>query len=78
MDYCSVHDTNIARAFLLQKKMIRIITGNEYRAHSEPFCASELLTIPDLFNLNSYLNFITNYPINSCRNISMDTRCHTR
>ena len=43
--------TDIARAFLLQKKMIRIITGSEYRAHSEPlFKASELLTIPDLFN----------------------------
>ena len=65
--------TDIARAFLLQKKMIRIITGSEYRAHSEPlFKASELLTIPDLFNL-SYLNFITNYPVNSCRNISMGT-----
>ena len=45
--------TDIAKAFLLQKKMIRIITGSEYRAHSEPlFKASELLTIPDLFNLN--------------------------
>ena len=44
--------TDIAKAFLLQKKMIRIITGSEYRAHSEPlFKASELLTIPDLFNL---------------------------
>ena len=33
--------------------MIRIITGSEYnRAHSEPlFKTSELLTIPDLFNL---------------------------
>ena len=32
--------------------MVRIITGSEYRAHSEPlFKASELLTIPDLFNL---------------------------
>ena len=27
---------SIARAFLLQKKMIRIITGSKYRAHSEP------------------------------------------
>ena len=44
--------TDVAKAFLLQKKMIRIITGSEYRAHSEPlFKASELLTIPDLFNL---------------------------
>ena len=44
--------TDIAKAFLLQKKMIRFITGSEYRAHSEPlFKASELLTIPDLFNL---------------------------
>ena len=44
--------TDITRAFLLQKKMIRIITGSEYRAHSEPlFKASELLTITDLFNL---------------------------
>ena len=44
--------TDITRAFILQKKLIRIITGNEYRAHSEPlFKASELLTIPDLFNL---------------------------
>ena len=44
--------TDIARAFLLQEKMIRIITGSEYRAHREPlFKASELLTILDLFNL---------------------------
>ena len=65
--------TDIAKAFLLQKKMNRIITGSEYRAHSEPlFKASELLTIPDLFNIK-LLKFITNYPINSCRNISMDT-----
>ena len=41
-----------SKAFLLQKKMIRIITGSEYRAHIEPlFKASEFLTIPDLFNL---------------------------
>ena len=45
-------DTDVARVFLLQKKMIRTITGSEYRAYSEPFLkASEFLTIPDLFNL---------------------------
>ena len=31
--------TDIAKAILLQKKMIRIITGSEYRTHSEPFLA---------------------------------------
>ena len=36
----------------ITKKIIRIITGSEYGAHSEPlFKASELLTIPDLFNI---------------------------
>ena len=38
--------------FYYKKKMIRTITGSEYRAHSEPlFKASEFLTIPDLVNL---------------------------
>ena len=39
----------------ITKKMIRIITDSEYGAHSEPlFKASELLTIPDLFNLKLF------------------------
>ena len=49
--------TDGARVFLLQKKMIRTITGSEYKAHSEPlFKASEFLSISDLFNLK-LLNF---------------------
>ena len=41
-----------SKSISLTKKIICIITGSEYRAHSEPLLkASELLTIPDLFNL---------------------------
>ena len=44
--------TAIERAFLLQKRVIRMITGSEYRAHSKPlFKMSDLLTDSDLFNL---------------------------
>ena len=41
-----------SKSISITKEMIRIVTGSEYRAHSEPlFKASELLTIPHLFNL---------------------------
>ena len=71
--------TDIARAFLLQKKMIRIITGSEYRAHSEPlFKASELLTIPDLFNLK-LLKFLLQIILSILAEIfQWVLRCHTR
>ena len=55
-------DTNII--FKLQKKAVRIITGNYYIAHSEPiFKSLELLKIDDIYKLK-ILKFdynLTNY-----------------
>ena len=40
------------RIFKLQKKAVRIITGNYYIAHSEPiFKSLELLKIDDIYKL---------------------------
>ena len=55
--YCNhvwgnTYQTNLDRLMIIQKKLIRIITGSPYRAHTEPlFHANRILTVYDL-NVN--------------------------
>ena len=55
--YCNhvwgnTYQTNLDRLMIIQKKLIRIITGSPYRAHTEPlFYANRILTVYDL-NVN--------------------------
>ena len=49
----SNYKTSLEKMFLIQKKMIRIITSSPYRAHTEPlFIANYLL---DLYDINDYM-----------------------
>ena len=49
----SNYRSSLNKLFLLQKKMIRIITSSPYRAHTGPlFIANQML---DIFDINDYM-----------------------
>ena len=62
--YCNniwgnTYPTVISKTLLVQKRLIRLVTGSPYRAHTEPVCyANRILTV---FDINIYMTGVFMY-----------------
>ena len=53
--------TSLEKLYLLQKKLVRIITSSHYRAHTEPlFTSNQIL---DIYDINAYMTAIFMYNV---------------
>ena len=52
--WSSTYKTNLNRIFLIQKRIVRILTNSEFRAHTAPLFRELKLLDIYIFNLNSF------------------------
>jgi hypothetical protein len=52
LPWSSTYKTNLKRIFLLQKRIVRILTNSEFRAHTAPLFNE--LKLLDIYNLNVF------------------------
>ena len=67
-------ETYMSQLFLLQKRLVRLITNSEFLAHSDPlFYRTQILKIKDIY---TYLIAIDAYKKNSANNFTHPTHRH--